>query len=117
VGDEHGPSLLAIVFLGADAIASYDALFCQGYGIAAPLAVLIEDYGFGGQYQGGSFGRRGLLEQIAVQCAVMPCWLLVAENSDPWDGFVRVAGVGGDPGRMHGRLLYLHERFIKAGVG
>jgi hypothetical protein len=110
VGDEHGPSRLAILFLGADGIASYDALFCQSNGVAAPLTVLIEDYGFGRQYRGGSFGCGGLLERIAVQCAVMPRWLLVARDSEPWAGFVRVAGIGGDPGGMHGRLRYLHER-------
>jgi hypothetical protein len=68
VGDEHGPSRLAILFLGADGIASYDALF------------------------------------------FMPRRLLVARDTEPWAGFVRVAGIGGDPGGMHGRLRYLHER-------
>lgn len=29
-GEDHGPSRLALIFLRADAIAAYDALFCQG---------------------------------------------------------------------------------------
>jgi hypothetical protein len=106
--DQHGPRRLAVLFLGADGIATYDALFCQGDGTPAPLAVLTEDYGFGGQYPRGKFGRHGLLERIARQCAAMPLWLLVAENSEPWDGYTRVAGIGGNAGYMHHRMRYLH---------
>jgi hypothetical protein len=108
--DQHGPRLLAVLFLGADGIATYDALFCQGDGTPGPLAVLIEDYGFGGMFRGGRFGRGDLLERIATQCTVMPRWLLVAENSEPWEGFTRVAEVEGDTGGMHHRMRYLHTR-------
>lgn len=109
-GDEHGPLRLAVLFLGADGIATYDALFCQGDATPAPLAVVIEDYGFGGQYRGGKFGRGGLLEEIASRCGVMPRWLLVARDSEPWADFSAVAGIGGDAGGMHNRIRRLHER-------
>lgn len=106
--DNHGARRLAILFLGADGIAGYDALFCQGVGHPPPFAVLLQDHGFGGNYD--RFGRGSLLERIASDCDVIPRWLLVAENTDPWNGFERVPDVDGDRGGMHGDLRFLHER-------
>lgn len=106
--DSHGARRLAILFLGADGIAAYDALFCQKGIVSAPFAVVVQDHGFGGNYN--RFGRDGLLERIAVRCRVIPRWLLVAENTDPWAGFERVPGVEGDSGGMNHHLRFLYER-------
>ena len=46
--DTHGAYRLAILFLGADGIATYDALFCQQNGVAPPFGAFIQDHGFGG---------------------------------------------------------------------
>jgi hypothetical protein len=104
--DDHGARRLAILFLGADGIAAYDALFCQVAHHSPPFAVVLQDHGFGGNYD--RFGRGGLLERIARRCNVVPRWLLVAENTDPWHGFQRV-DVDGDPGGMHHHLRFLYE--------
>lgn len=103
--ESHGPKRLAILFLGADGHAAYDALFCQ-HGQKAPFAILIQDHGFGGNYS--AFGKGGLMEQIAVTTNKKPEWLLVAENSEAWDGFEVVPDVEGDKGGMHNmeRKLY-----------
>ncbi|MBF6569138.1 MAG: hypothetical protein IVW54_09705 [Candidatus Binataceae bacterium] len=103
--DDHGPRRLAIMFLKWDGFAAYDALFCNG-GASAPFGVLLQDHGFGGNYD--RFGRGGLLEQIAHETEVFPTWLVVAENTEPWKGYRRLPRVLGDPGGMHGttRLLY-----------
>jgi len=106
--DNHGARRLAILFLGADGIAAYDALFCQGLGHSVPFAVLLEDHGFGGNYD--RFGRGGLLERIARHCDVLPQWLLVAENTLPWIGFERLPDVDGDPGGIHAQLRFLYQR-------
>ena len=106
--DNHGARRLAILFLGADGIATYDALFCQRHSISAPYAVVLQDHGFGGNYD--RFGRDSLLERIATRCNVFPRWLLVADNTDPWLGFARVNNVDGDRGGMHNMLRYLYER-------
>jgi hypothetical protein len=105
--DKHGARRLALLFLGADGIAAYDALFCQPHS-TSPFAVVIQDHGFGGNYD--RFGRGGLLDGIASRCDAVPRWLLVAENTDPWDGFGRVPGVGGDPGGMHATPRFLYKR-------
>lgn len=106
--DGHGADRLAILFLGADGINTYDALFCQQDSVSPPFAVVVQDHGSGGNYD--RFGRGGLLERVARRCKVSPQWLLVAEYTDPWPGFVRVPGVDGDCGGMHATLRFLHER-------
>jgi len=106
--DAHGARRLAILFLGADGIATYDALFCQGHPTLDPFAVVLQDHGFGGNYD--RYGRGGLLDRIARRCGVFPRWLLVAQNTKIWDGFVQIATVEGDPGGMHATLRFLYER-------
>ncbi len=92
--EQHGPERLAILFLGADGIATYDALFCQEPPASNPYAVVLQDHGFGGNYS--RFGRRGLLERIARRCRVLPQWLLVTEHTPCWNGFSQIPGVDGD---------------------
>lgn len=106
--DNHGARRLAILFLGADGIATYDALFCQELHHSPPFAVLLEDHGFGGNYD--RFGRGSLLERIAMECDVVPRWLLAAKNTGPWNGFERVPGVDADCGGMHATPRFLHEQ-------
>ncbi|MSU37328.1 MAG: hypothetical protein EXS36_19970 [Pedosphaera sp.] len=112
--DSHGARKLAILFLGADGFAAYDGLFCQEFSVSAPIAVVVQDHGFGGNYD--RFGRGGWLERIASRCDVVPRWLLVAQNTDPWEGFVPVPGVDGDPGGMHATPRFLHERRNMSGL-
>jgi hypothetical protein len=108
LGDDHGAPRLAILFLGADGAATYDALFCQRDSVSAPFALVLQDHGFGGNYD--RFGAGGLLERIARRCEVMPQWLLVADDMRPWDGFERVPNVNGDRGGMHNNLRFLYQR-------
>jgi len=106
--DNHGARRLAILFLGADGIATYDALFCQGHGTPPPFAVVVQDHGFGGNYD--RFGEGGLLAHIVRECDAVPPWLLVGEDTDPWQGFVRVPGVEEDRGEMHHTPRSLFQR-------
>jgi len=106
--DRHGARRLAILFLGADGFATYDALFCQGAGHSVPFAVLLQDHGFGGNYD--SFGGGALLERIALRCNVVPRRLLVAEDTRPWQDFERVQCVEGDGGGMWNIDRFLYER-------
>lgn len=105
--DTHGAHRLAILFLGADGIATYDALFCQQNGVSPPFAAFIQDHGFGGNYD--KFGGDGLLERIARQSNVLPRFLMVAKNSKPWVGYSRTVNVEGETGGMHRDMRYLHE--------
>lgn len=105
--DSHGASRLAILFLGADGIASYDALFCQKDNINSPFAVVLQDHGFGGNYD--RFEEGGLLSRIANRCNVLPKFLLAAEGTKPWKGFSKVLNVAGDNGGMHNLRRFLYE--------
>ena len=104
-GEDHGPRRLAILFIGGDGIASYDALYCQGDGTPAPFLAVIQDHGFGGNYS--RFGQGGLLELIAGRTDVRPNFLLVGENSRPWTGYADT-GASPEPGGSgaHPRRLF-----------
>lgn len=105
--EAHGARRLAVLFLGADGFAAYDALFCQA-NCDPPFAVALVDHGFGGNY--GRFGQGGLLERLALRCDVFPDWLLVGRPTQPWEGYDRMPGVDGDRGGMHNNLRHLCRR-------
>jgi hypothetical protein len=103
--DEYGPSRLAILFLGADGIATYDAIFCQNNDYSkAPFAILIQDHGWGGNYT--RFDQGGLLEKVAIITKRLPEYLLIAHNSKPWSGYTMI-NEPGDRGGMHNSLRFL----------
>ena len=83
----HGPERFAVLFVGGDGHATYDALYCQNDGISPPFLVVVQDHGFGRNYD--AFGAGGHLEKIACRCGVYPKWLLVRSSGDgvePWAG-------------------------------
>ena len=110
LNDGHGPKRLAVLFLGADAVATYDDLFGQTNS-KAPYAIIVQDHGFGGNYT--SFGQGGLLEKIAQRTNKFPEWLLVAQNSQKWSEYQKINDVNGDSGgewARHTRKLYRREK-------
>lgn len=106
--ENHGGKRLAILFLGADGIATYDALFCQDNGTPPPFAMLLQDHGFGGNYD--HFGNGRLLHQIASRRNVFPSFMLVAENSNPWFGYTIIDGLAATKGGMHNGQRFLYTR-------
>jgi len=108
--EKHGPSRLAVLFLGAEADATFDALFCQAPKIRPPYAILLQNHGFGGNHDRRGFGEGSLLERLAICCDVFPQFLLVAENTDAWAGYKLIPAVEGEPGGMHGTIRHLYQR-------
>lgn len=106
--DDHGASRLAVLFLFADGFATFDALFCQSNGIRPPFCTVVQDHGFGGNYD--RFGRGGLLEKLALRCGVFPQFLIVARNSVAWDGYNRCKGALCEPGGQHRHNRCLYQR-------
>ena len=99
--DGHGPQRLALLILCSDAIAAYDALWCQtGSQPTAPYAVVLQDHGWGGNYT--TFGQGGRLEALASSTGRLPQVLFVAENTRPWSGYEPVEGEAEGGGGMHG---------------
>lgn len=103
--DGHGPERLAMLFIGGDGFATYDALYCQGDGTPPPFLTVIQDHGFGGDFD--HFGRCGLLERIARRRTVLSKLLLVANNSEPWRDYSDT-GATAEPGgsAAHPRRLF-----------
>ncbi len=121
--ENYGPVRLAILFLGADGFAAYEALFCnrRSRQIRHDLfAITLQDHGFGGNYAqfgGGDYAvGSNLLEHIARHGNVLPQFLLVGDNTVPWQGFERVRDVEGNPVTRNadGRLRFLYERAHKS---
>ena len=102
-GDDHGPERLAILFLGADGIATYEAIFANGN---APqfFGFLLQDHGWGGNYD--RFGRGGLLEKIMTCSKVFPHFVLTVHDR-LYDGYARVEWA--DPAGSRGRCLFYKE--------
>ena len=102
-GDDHGPERLAILFLGADGIATYEAIFANGN---APqfFGFLLQDHGWGGNYD--RFGRGGLLEKIMTRSNVFPHFVLTVHDR-LYDGYARVEWA--DPAGSRGRCLFYKE--------
>ena len=103
----HGPRRLAILFVGGDGFATFDALYCQGDGTPTPFMIILQDHGLGGNY--GRFGGGGLLERVAMRQQIGPSLLLVADNTVPWHGYHELdaeAEPGG--GGQHLRRLFRH---------
>jgi ADP-ribose pyrophosphatase YjhB (NUDIX family) len=87
LGDEHGPVRLAILFLGADGFAAYDAIYSQREA-APPFALVLEDRSHSKNYS--TFGSGGLLERIATTRQKLPSYFLVSKDTAAWEGSRRV---------------------------
>ncbi len=112
VGSTHGQERIAVLFLAADGIAAFDALYCQDrYNRPAPLCVVLQDHGFGGNYD--SFGGGGLLSQLAHQTSRLPNYLLVADHTPPWHGYAQCSSVSAVIGGQHGNVRRLYERIAR----
>ena len=102
-GDDHGPKRLAILFLGADGIASFEAIFANGNATQF-FGFLLQDHGFGGNYD--HFGRGGLLEKIMTRSKVFPRFVLTAHDR-LYDGYAKVEWA--DPAGSRMRSLFYKE--------
>lgn len=104
--DDHGAERLAILFLCADGIATFDALFCQPESQSL-FALLIQDHGVGGNYD--SFGPLGLMSQLAQRGGRFPQYLLCEQRS-AWTDYSQVPNSGLDVGGCWRSERYLFCR-------
>ncbi len=105
--EDHGPWRIAILFIGGDGFASFDALYCQEDGVPPPFLIVVKDHGFGENWD--RFDHGGLLERIACRTGVLPKFLLVADCSDPWSGYTGPES-DPEPGVQHGNPRSLFRR-------
>lgn len=81
--EKHGAFRFAIIYLGADAITTYDALF--GNKNANLYSMFLQDYGFGCQYE--HFGEGTLLERIAERTNSFPKYIISYQKCYMWKGY------------------------------
>ena len=106
--ESYGAERFALLYINDDGIKLYDALWgSKKY--KAPFACLMEDYGFGGNYD--SFGNGGHMEAIAKESGVYPYFMFFGHNAEPWDNTYKVPDVYGKSGGYwrYERPLYMKE--------
>ena len=105
--DDWGAERFAFAFLFSDGIETYRKVFCDKYH-KAPYLILIQDHGFGGNYD--RFGRGGLLDQIRTEANVNPDFMLCCFNTPVWDGYRQIPGFSTNGGcTRFQRNLYISE--------
>ena len=111
--DAHGPLRFAVIFIGGDGIATYDAIFCNE-NAPAPFCIILQDHGLSGNWN--HFGRGGLMERAAEKAGVYPKYLLSAtrDNTEVWEGYARIPGVRPVLGGMEHSRRELFERVLAA---
>ena len=101
-GDEHGAFRFAILYIGADANATYDALF--GNTDCSPYACVV-CANMGSGYT--CFVRDSLLESIAQRTDRFPKYLLCIQNYG-WDGYSMLRSV--KPNFVGGSKRFIWEK-------
>lgn len=99
--NSHAVDRFALLYLGADAFPVFNAVYAQGR--ANLFATLIEDYGYGGQYE--RFGNKQLLHEMAKKANVFPEFILSAPFF-VWKNYALIEEVEQSGSETRGRLLY-----------
>lgn len=104
-GEDHGPKRISILHIGGEGIATFDAFFCQKE-FTLPYAILLHDHGCGGSW--AKFGGEvsPLWKLASEQGGQLPRWLLVAHNTKPWPGYVKVSSPDGGGMYKANRCLF-----------
>lgn len=87
--EDHGAKRIAVLFVGADGIETFDAIYAQDHGRhRPPYAILVQDHGFGANW--ARFGAGGELQWLVAQAKAWPRWLAVGRSgTDAWSGYGR----------------------------
>lgn len=105
--ESFGADRIAVLFIGSDGVAAYDALFCQANSKAL-FALVLQDHGFGGNYT--TFGKNGYMHDIAKKCKSYPEYLWVGTNTHAWDDYHQIENLTFSTGGMHKNERYLFKR-------
>ena len=104
--DTWGAVHFVETFLFADGIATYYQLFAKEYK-KAPWLFLLQDHGFGGNYD--KFGAGGILDEIIQRNHCFPTFVLCASNTSIWGGYEKLEEVSPIYGGMHQHQRDLYE--------
>lgn len=81
--DNHGAERFALIYTNEDAYRVFNITFHPRNRIPAPYAIVLQEHGFGGNYD--KWGRDGLLEKIAIKYSIYPKYYIIGmNNTTPW---------------------------------
>ena len=83
-------------------------IFCQQEQVNPPFAIKLQDHGFGGNWD--RFGASGFMQTTARHYGIYPSYLLVGDNTEPWEGYSLVPGTGVSIGGRHANHCRLYYR-------
>lgn len=109
-GDAHGPEKLAILFIAGCGFATFHALFTQNPSYK-PFGILVQDDNFSENPR--TFGRDGLLNNIAEEYGKLPKYLLVTDRN-AWNGYRRIENLDAESGGGHNqrRSLFIQDSLL-----
>ena len=102
--DTWGAKHFVVTFLFADGIATYYQLFAKEFA-KAPWLFLLQDHGFGGNYD--EFGAGGILDEIIQRNHCFPTFVLCAGNTRIWRRYDKIEDVS--PLEYGNRCLYKYS--------
>ncbi len=109
-GDGHGAERFAVLFLGADGVAAYEALYANG-NAKPPFALVFDQC----DYMGGAWARPGRgspCEKVAERSGVYPEILLVGA-AEPWTGYEPIPDVDSSIGGFASTARALYRRNVR----
>lgn len=92
-------------FFRTEAVQTYENLLAIDI---IPSIVVIQDHGFGGNWT--RFGGANEMFRLALQYRSMPEFLLVADNSEAWPGYVAMSRPLRLRGQMHDHVRTVYRR-------
>jgi len=93
-------------FFGTEALQTFEVLFLSD---DAPTVIVLQDHGLGGLWT--RFGEDGkLFYELVSRMSKLPKYLYVAENTDAWEGYIRVTSYVAYPGQMHSHRRAIFKR-------
>ena len=113
LGEDHGATRFAVFCLGMEARTAYEWFYGTMFRLSLPFAILLQDHGFGGDFatnRDNGFGDPEGVLYDAARGSGLPEFLIVAENTHCWRGYVPVEGVDPDIGGMAGHKRRLFKR-------
>ena len=110
----YGAIRFAVIFLYADAFVAYDAIFCNSHLRQPPFIMVLQDHGFGGNYD--KFGRGGLLNKIADITQIYPPYMMVTtdDSTKHWSNYQQISHMPEYGGMYHSErhLFKLNLNFV-----
>jgi len=101
--DSHGNERFAVIYIGGDGIATYDALYINNN--ISPTVYLLQDHGFGCNYN--SFGKNSIQEELIVKNKNYPEYVYSHQEDNIYNRYEKINDLY--PEIKYGNKYYLYK--------